>query len=1346
MQQPVPWGAYLPYLVARELAADPQASLAGRERRLDAVVLFADISGFTAISEALAASGRGGAEELTGLLNAYLAPAIAKVEQYGGSVGKLGGDAITAVFPYGEGERQAVARRALACALEIQAHVARYAAIHTSAGAFTLTMGVGLADGPLLATVVGAPGARLELVLAGAVLARAAAAERAALPGEVAVTATMLADLDPVEAEPRLPAAAGPARSHYVVAAMGQPPDPAPLPPLGPLSPAAARQAAAFLPPAIARRLESGQASFVNEHRTVTVLFAAFAAPDPEQTPQAGAMLQAYLARVFRVVRRFGGYVNKTQVDDKGSSFLALFGAPLSHEDDAARALQCALELRDLPREVEGPALRVGIASGLVYCGEVGSATHREYTVIGDTVNLAARLMEAAVADQILVADATRRAAGSAFEWGAARELTLRGRVAPATVSPLAGARVPPAEAGLPSAELIGRSDERAILEAALEQALSGHGQVVGLRGEAGVGKTALAWATLNTAARLGARCLRSECLSYRSASGYLAWRPLLRGLVGLDASAPAPRQAERLAERLTAIDPRLSPRLPLLAAALGLPAADSPITRELGPAERRRGLEALALDLIDHAAAEAPLAIVIEGCDWIDPLSRDLLEAVARRAAGLPVLIVLTYRNSSPLGATRLPHYRELSLSELSPEAAERLIARVVARLYGPDAIVPAALVERVAARAQGNPFYIEQLLSLAHERGLDLADERAIAELELPDSLHSLILSRIDRLGEDARTALKVASVIGREFSPRWLSGVYPPLADNGHLLVGLDELSRSDLAIPGGDGPDAAYLFRHALTREVAYASLSRATRADLHERAGDFIERSFPGELDRHLDLLAHHYSLSDNQIKQREYLARAAEAAYSAGASAAAADFYRKLLPLLHRHERSAVLIRLGMALRLSGRWDEAEQVYTEALDLAPDPATAARVRNVIGELMLRRGDYSAAREWLEQALAGLNAAGDREGASEAAEHLAMVDYSVGNYAAALATLEQALERAQAGGRQPRTMQLLNNIGAIYAATGDLERALDCYERCLRLSAELGSRRHIGVAVGNMGNIYSARGDYGKALDCYSQKLQCAQEIGDRLELGIAVLNLGSTYEAQGEYGRATACYLRSLALGLELGDKLGVGVSLWGAGASALGAERFDEARELLDRASDLLRALDAPGDLAPCLLSRAELAVRRADHLEALELLAEALPLAEAGGDAETALRCRLLRAICERGLGRLSPAEAAASVEPLLAGERSDEERAAILYTLVRVDGARAVDRTAAAQIYRALHSRTPNAEYRRRYAELMGVALAPPPPLPPLPAVVVERPLDADELLARADALIAEVLEPA
>lgn len=1414
-QQTLPWSAYLPYFVARELARDPDSHLVGRTWHEPVVVLFADISGFTAISESLAAPGRGGAEELTGILNAYLAPAIALVESYGGSIGKLGGDALTAIFPYTPANRGPVAQRALACALAIQAHVARYTAITTSAGPFTLAMRIGLAAGPLLSTIVGDPQTRLELVLAGGVLVRAVAAEHAAQPGEVVVTEDLLDALGHTErllrgqmvppAPDRAasaddgrpttgdgPAAAGESAGlrHlssagsgagpqqptqlFAVSRMALQPEPAPLPPITTLPIGAAQKAATFLPAVIARRIESGHASFVNEHRNVSVLFAAFRGCDADTNPDAAAWLQAYLSRIFQVVQRYGGYVNKVDMGDKGNSFLVLFGAPLSHEDDAARALQCALELQKVAIEAgsSGPdplptdpaaqerggdrlpltlhpasyTLRVGVTSGLVYCGQVGSASHREYTVIGDTVNLAARLMEAAAPGQILAAETTRRATGGRFHWQDAGELHVRGRAAPIAAGALIGA-ISAAYDSPMHVDLIGRGDVLDQLSRMLSQSLGGRGQVVGLAGEAGLGKSALAGAILDRAEQHGARCLRGECLSYRTASSYLVWQSVLRGLLAIEPSWPAERQIAQLSAAVEALDRRMAPRIPLLAAALGLPMAESALTLSLDQEVRKAAVETMVADMLAEASARRPLVILLESCDWIDPLSRDLLEAAARRSAALPVLFLLTYRNGpgspeyepSAQRVTRLPTFSEIRLGELSREASAQLIDEIAARLFGGGAAMPPLLIERITAQAQGNPFFIEELLSLIHDRQIAPDDTAALEQLELPDSLHSLILSRIDRLPESARTALKVASVIGREFDPEWLSGVYPPLGDPGQLTGRLEELRRSDLAVLDRPPPEFTYHFKHVLTREVAYTSLTRATRAELHERTGAFIEQRYAGSLDRHLDLLAYHYGLSNNQIKQREYLLRAGMAALDSGANESAIGFLRRLLPMLHRHERSAVLLKLGKACRIVGRWAEAEEAYQEALTLAPDRETVIRCRTMMGELLLRRGDFATARAWLELARGDAISCGDRQAEGEAIEHLGLVSWSQGDYASALSYLERALDHVGVQGENARTAQLLNNIGLIYWTRDDLARALDCFERCLRIAAAQGNRRFVGVAVGNMGNIYMVRGDYGRALDCYAQKLQCAVEVGDKLEIGISVDNLGTIYESVGEYARATACFLRSLDLALTLGDRLGVGLALLGAGSTALEAGRLDEADHLLERASALLRLIEAGADLSTCLYSQADLAARRGRSKEALGLLAEALLLAEAGSCRDVALRCRLLAAICERTLGRLSPTMAAAQVAPLLANAAGDAERAAIHYTLACVDGARAEDRATAARLYRALHARTPNNEYRRRYAELMGVTLPLPVPLPPLPGVVSEHSPDQAALLYRADLLL-------
>ena len=1369
----VPWGSFVPYHIASELGANPVAELVGAERRLPAIALFADISGFTTLSEALA-GGPAGAEELTGILNAYFTPIIALIQSYGGIIGKFGGDSLTAFFPIEAGIDHPTPRRAVACALALQASSSRYAALETSSGSFTLAMRVGLADGSVYCTVVGDPASRLEPIIAGSVLKRAAAAEAAAAPAEVVVPASMLASLGWARTAPR---GERDGMAFHAVLRSADIPNPNPLAPLPPFSEAAVRRIGAFLPPTIAQRLHAGRLAFIGEHRAVTSLFVGFSGFDYDD-PAVGAALHPYLAQIFAIVQRYDGYVNKVDMGDKGSTLLILFGAPVSHEDDTARALQCALDLREMQNakcKMQTPAsendsaptaqavsmesgsaapadadiLRfafcIGIASGFVFSGQVGSTLRQEYTVIGDAVNLACRLMQAAAPGEILAADDTARLGNGGFHWAEPRTLQLRGRSGAVAAHPLVAARaVPEPNTANAPAHLLGRSLELAFLQERLELALEGRGQVVSLGGSAGVGKSALA-AALGEAAQLrGAAWLSGECVSYRTASPYLVWRPILRGLLGLADSAPPEAQAKLVVARLAAIDARLPPLLPLLGHMLGLSVPESELTIGMEAAARKAATEALVGELLTAAASEQPLLILIENCQWIDALSRDLLLALARRCASLPLLLLLAYRGApeareewaAPLRAAQLPHFGELRLGDLEPADAAALVELVYRRRNSRGA-PSEALVEQVLARTQGNPLFIVELLGMLHERGPDA--ERAAAEgMELPDTLHRLVLSRIDRLGESARTVLKVASVVGQEFSANWLVGVYPALGLSEALDRPLDELRRSELAILGHGGVEPAYSFRHVITREVAYESLSTVLRTDLHARVGGYIEARYAADLDPFLDLLAHHYSMSDNRAKQREYLLRAGIAAQAAFANEAAVSFYERLLPLLAEREQSDVLLRLGQVLRHIGRWDAAERQFRAALRLAHDQLGAARCRLEQGDLLRRRGDPSA-QEWLEAARRSFVAANNAPGISEAERQLGLMALAQGDYPRALNAFEQAIKPGSDAADPNRTSLLLVNLGAVFYTTGDLARALDCFERSLRLAAQAGNRQRVGVAVGNLGGIYHVRGDYSKALDCYTQKLHCALEIGDRLEMCISIGNLGHIYEDQGEFARATSCYLRSLELALELGDRMGVGMALLGLGTVAIAEGELAHSEALVGQAEVVFAAMEATYELADGRVLRAELAARSGANGLARALLLEAGELAEAAGNDEAAGRCALLALQLDHKRGALSDDMAVALLRERLELLTNDERRAELLLALVRIDGTQAAARAAAAGLYRALHMATAKLAYRRAYLELMGVALPSPPPLPAPPAPVTRRLPGRETLIERANSFV-------
>ena len=295
------------------------------------------------------------------------------------------------------------------------------------------------------------------------------------------------------------------------------------------------------------------------------------------------------------------------------------------------------------------------------------------------------------------------------------------------------------------------------------------------------MGKSRLVAEFVRRARRRGYLVPFGECQAYGTTS-YRVWSEIWRRLLGIDDELTETEQIASLERSLQRIDPSLVPRMPLLGALLGISIPDNELTRSFDAELRKASLEALLVDCLRARAAEEPLVLVLEDCHWIDALSRDLLEVLARTVSSLRVLVLLAYRPEKEvgggLGLERLPHFSELALPDFVSEEAEQLIASRLQSLLGADADVPPALTELVVGRAEGNPFYIEELLTYIQAQGIEMTDASALAKLELPDTLHSLILSRVDTLSEEPRRTLKVASVVGRSFFAPSLPSIYPEL----------------------------------------------------------------------------------------------------------------------------------------------------------------------------------------------------------------------------------------------------------------------------------------------------------------------------------------------------------------------------------------------------------------------------------------------------------------------------------------------------------------------------------------------------------------------------------------
>jgi len=1185
--------------------------------------LFADISGFTPLTEALVRDfgHRRGAEELTRVLNQVYDALIARVHTYGGCVIGFSGDAITCWF---DGD---TALRASACALEMQAAMpALNAALQDlllRAGR-PLALKTSLACGEVRRFLVGDPEHGYIDVMAGALLDRLAAADHLTGKGEVLIDPAAAAELGD---QARIAEWRTDSQSQMrcaVLDGLRVEVPPAPWPPLqqGAITP---EQIRPWLPGAVYRRLVDGQGDFLAELRPAAALFLRFSGLDYEAAGSRG-QLDDFIRQVQEVIARYDGTLIQLTIGDKGSYLYAVFGAPLAHEDDPLRAAAAAVDLRRIAAGIPGlQPVQIGLTWGRMRTGAYGSPLRRTYGVLGDQTNLAARLMQAAQPGEIYASQEVVQATGEFAVWQALPPLQVKGVSEPVPVFRLESLQEIPAarlQHAVDSLPLVGRAAELALGLERLALAKAGRGQVLGVCGEAGIGKSRLIAELSARAAAQGFTVLGGECQSYGTDSSYLVWQGIVWGLFDLQPGWSAEQLAAALHERLAALDPDLVARLPLLGDVLNQPLPDNELTRSLDPKLRKTARESLVVDCLRLRAQAGPLLLVLEECHWLDPLSQDLLVELVRLAAGLPLVVLLGYRlppsRPSPVAPIAdLPHFKEITLSPFNSEEAQRLIELKMETLF--HGTCSPELIAQITEHAEGNPFYLEELVNYLRDRGLDPGDLQTLQQVELPDSLHSLILSRIDQLNQREQITLKLASVIGRLFRASLLWGAYPELGTRDVVQVSLHSLARSELVLPDNEA-ELTYFFKHIITQEVAYESLPFETRAVLHARIGTFIETTFPAALDQYLDLLAFHYSRSYEQEKQRHYLRLAGEAAQARYANASAIRYYEDLLPLLPPDEQVPVLLRLGRVYELVGEWAQAAEIYGRGLETAGslgDQAATARCLAAAGELDRKQGRFEAAAQRFEQALELFNQLGDEEGAGQVYHYLGTLAAQQGDYAAASERYLRSLEIRRRLQDEFQTAALLSNLGIVARFQGDYPRARQLHEESLALRRKLGDRWAIAVSLNNLGNVVLDQGDLEEARLRLEEALALMREVGARYYIANSLNNLGNVVRALGDYPRAAALYRESLLLNRELGDGWQLAYVLEDIGV--LAALRGDPGRalRLVEAAAALRERIGAPlspaeqekltANLAPALQGLA------ADDQEALRRQGRALSLDEA-------------------------------------------------------------------------------------------------------------------------------------
>jgi class 3 adenylate cyclase/tetratricopeptide (TPR) repeat protein len=1118
-----------------------------RHMRVPGSLAFVDISGFTRLTERLARRGKVGAEEMSDILSATFSALLDEAVVDGADLVKWGGDAVLLLFR-GTGH----ALRAARAAHRMRATMRRVGRIETSAGVVVLRMSIGVHSGDFDFFLVGDPEIHRELIISGPDASATAATETATPAGQIGLSAGTAALLPSRVLGAELPGSDPVAerllRSAPEVA------DAVRLPrQLGHIDPAAA------LPPPIRAHLLDGPRE--PEHRAITVAFVQFSGSDDLLISQGPAALTAALDEMVRNVQHACAEHDvtffETDINRDGGKIMLTSGAPRSADHHEERMLRACRQVLD---DVGRLPLRIGINHGHVFAGDFGPEFRRTYSVKGDAVNLAARVMGRAHPGELLATAPVIAQSQTLFSTTELPPFMVKGKSRPvlaASIGRVVGTR---ADHGL-AVELVGRDREMQELLQALGESVQGSGRLVELVGEAGVGKSRLVEELVSVAR---CRVLSARCEEYESSTPYFPVRKLLRDALQVPPGAGPEETGRALTACVRREAPHLEPWLPLLGVPLDVMLPSTPETEELDPEFRRTRLEQAVSELL-AALLGGPTLVVVEDAHDMDAASAGLVHHLARDLTERPWLLLVTMREHPFSFVATLDEGATTVLSPLGPDAAQELVRSALA-----DRPLPPRAMERLAARSGGNPMFLEALVRYAR---------RADATDVLPESVEALVTSKIDRLPPVARRVLRYAAVLGTVVDEETL-GMLLGGSAGGDVLV--DSLGY--FLVRGQSG---RLRFRNALLRDVAYEGLPYRRRRQLHDQVGRALERTATDPLSRS-ELLSLHFFHAGRHQQAWHYSVAAGHRALAKLAPGEAADFFARAVQCVPRdgsvpaEELSEVHEHLADARYLTGLTDEATAAYAQARRQVPDdPVRQALLVEKEVRIDLRRRRFPQAMRRLTRglhALEGIPGARADAARSLLARRYAHSRLSQGSIDEALRWAERAAHSAEESLDKRALAQAYEAFLAIHAASGRAE-PLPYGRLALQANRELGDLTAQGHCLNNIAVQAYLHGRWEEALVCYREATQIFGRTGDTASEGNAAYNQAELLVRQGRFAEAGELLDEVLVIARAVEDDELVALAMREQARVVAGSGDADEAVDLLREAGRRFEELDEPDE-----------------------------------------------------------------------------------------------------------------------------------------------------------------------
>jgi len=1138
----------------------------------EAAAFFVDISGFTPLTETLMRFRKDGAEILATVLTEVFSTPVCEVQNRGGIIPLFAGDAFTALFPFPAQADPEETRRITRDAYDAASAVHGFFAAErdsrlfkTKYGEFRIGVKIGLAVGSIRWGIPHS-GTRCAYYFRGSAIDLCAHAEQYARSGEIGAHQSFVDSVGSQCISTVYPDS----QCHCITPSL-----PVTRDRQTPRRSIAKRDLVPFLPEELIHRVVRA------EFRDVCPIFISF------HKPKNDTELDRFIESAIELSEKYGGFLNQVEFGDKGGMLVVLFGAPICYENSIERGADFLVALQKHRFSIP---FRAGMTFGTVWAGMRGGYTRREYGVIGDVVNMSARLAVSGEYGEIRIDEKTARSIDQTYDIQRVGEMVLKGKSSPQTVYTLE-CRKRYMSGEIFSGSMVGRDDEIHTLQSALSPLFHGASAgVIHIYGEAGIGKSRLVHE------------LRKELASDHVVKWIVCQtdeilrQPLnpftyaARAFFEQDPEQSASWNRMRFEEIHTSLvasmtDSSLADEMKRMRSFLGALVGvrwEGSLYDRLDPKLRFENVLFAFKNFVKALSSTAPVLILVEDLQWCDDESHELLTVLMRNVQDAPFGIVATSRyrddGSKPVISveSNVP-YHEIVLETLNESQIESLAGQIL------DGKVSEKLARFIKEKTSGNPFFAEQLLLYQRERGAlsrsesgDWINEEE--DNEIPSRISTVLISRLDRLTAEVKETIQTAAVLGREFEVSILSTMLRERTRELPAIIRIAEEERIWNLLS-----EITCIFRHALMSEAAYDMQMRARLRSLHEIAAQAIETLYSEDLSGYFADLVYHYGKSENPSKEKQY-------AVLAGMQAA------------DRYENQGAIRYLTRALELSGENDlrgkgevflSRERVY-DVLGLREeqkrDIQALINIAEVLGDerfkarIAIREATYyEAIAEYTDSENAAKNAVtyaesiGSTELRIQGLLRLGVSRWRKGDEKTARPPLQDALALSKSADVPTLRADILRTLGLLEFNSGNFDGASDYYKETLTIYTDerVGEKAGEGASLINLGNIGLFRNDYETAREYYDKALAVFEEIGHRWGLGNVLNNMGLVAENTGEHDMAQNLYLRALAIYREIGARQGESLAIGNLGNISLYRFHYADAIRYYEQALGLRRSIN---------------------------------------------------------------------------------------------------------------------------------------------------------------------------